>query len=256
MQRSDPIRSASSHFRWYYSSDIGMVRQENQDAVFGEPETGLFIVADGLGGHQAGALAARIVVEVLPKMLASRFAKINMDSVRVIRYWLRQEIMRLSRQLRAQSLLQPSTFGMGATLILAFIQNDKVHIAHAGDSRAYLFRENKLVRLTEDHSIISILLRARDITPEAARFHPAHGQLTRYVGMEGTLYSDVQTISIESKDRLLLCTDGLTGMLPDEAISDLLNKCPDPRTACQVLTAAANHAGGYDNVTEILLQWE
>ncbi len=256
MQKSDHIGISNFCFHWGYASDLGRIRDENQDAVFGDPAMGVFIVADGMGGHQAGALAAKVVVEVLPRMLASRFTKINMASARVIRYWLRREITRLSEQLQAQSLRQQDLFGMGATLVLAFIQKNIAHIAHAGDSRAYLFRKNKLIRLTEDHSIISLMLRAGDITPEAAKFHPARGQLTRHMGMEGTLYPDVQTISIEPDDRLLLCTDGLTCMLPDEVIADLLLKHSDPQDACRTLTDAANQAGGHDNVTEILLQWK
>ena len=145
---------------------------------------------------------------------------------------------------------------MGATVVLAMIKRRSAYIAHMGDSRAYLFRDNQLKQLTEDHSIVGILLRHGDITPEEATEHPAKGRLSRYVGMEGKVYPDVRSIAIKKEDRLLLCSDGLSGMLNDRNIAELLIMHPDPQAACKALADAANSAGGTDNITVVIVDWK
>jgi protein phosphatase len=141
---------------------------------------------------------------------------------------------------------------MGATVVLAFLWGQQVFIAHIGDSRAYLYRRGELRQLTDDHSVVGILLRHGKITPEEAKIHPARNKLSRYVGMEGEVYPDVQRLRPSAGDRLLLCTDGLTTMVPDDAIAEILVNCGDPQMACRSLVEAANAARGQDNVTVLV----
>jgi protein phosphatase len=144
---------------------------------------------------------------------------------------------------------------MGATVALVWLRGEQneAHLAHMGDSRIYLFRQNHLAQLTEDHSVVALLLKHQEITAEEARTHPARGRLSRFVGMEGEVYPDVQTVNLQGGDRLLICTDGLTGMVQDERVAQLLQANPDPQTTCQALVAEANKAGGEDNVTTVVV---
>ena len=246
-ERSSPI--------WGSASNIGRVRKENQDTFIGLPEIGLFLVSDGMGGMQGGKLASEIVVTVFPKMVKARLKRLKAPRSRAIRYWLKYDILKLSRQLRSKSVEDPGLKGMGATLVLALFHGERVHIAHMGDSRAYLLRENKLAQLTNDHSVVGILLRKGEITAEEGKEHPAKGNLTRYLGMEGEVYPDVRTLPLKKNDRFLLCTDGLTGMISDADIESILKDNLDPQEACQSLVNAANNAGGKDNITVVVVDW-
>ncbi|MDI7278161.1 MAG: SpoIIE family protein phosphatase, partial [Anaerolineae bacterium] len=143
----------------------------------------------------------------------------------------------------------------GATVAAAWLRGGQAHLAHMGDSRIYLYRQGRLSQQTEDHSVVALLLRSGEITPEEARRHPARHQITRHVGMEGEVYADVRTIQLEPGDRLLLCTDGLTGPLDDERVAALLAEHGDPEAACRALVAAANAAGGADNITALVVDW-
>ncbi len=236
-------------------SDVGRVRKQNEDAFFVDDKHGLFIVSDGMGGANAGEVASKIVVSILPKMIRARLAKLKQPRSRAIRYWLRREILALSQHLHAESAKQVGTTGMGATLVLALVRGNQVHIAHMGDSRAYLFREGNLTQITEDHSVVALLLKGGDITQEEAKVHPARSILTRNIGMESEMPPDVRTVDLKPSDRLLLCTDGLTGMLTVEEIAAILKDNPDPHDACKALVAAANHTGGKDNITVVLVNW-
>ena len=245
--RSQPLLVAAS------VTDVGRVRDHNEDAFFVDAERGLFIVSDGMGGQNAGELASRMVVSVLPQMIEGRLRRLSGSRTRAIRYWLRREIVNLSQQLRTASAGEVGFKGMGATLVLALFGPERVHIAHMGDSRAYLFRERRLTQLTQDHSVVGILLRNGEITPEEAKSHPAGGQLSRYVGMAGEVYPDILSVPLQKGDRLLLCTDGLTGMVPHVEIAALLRERADPQQTCQTLVDAANRAGGKDNVTVVVV---
>lgn len=237
-------------------NEEGKVRDHNEDACFVDTANGLFIVSDGMGGAQAGELASRIVVEVLPRIIHERMNGLKSPSPKSLGRSLRNAIMELSRRLRDKSADQIGLKGMGATVVLMMVRDGRAYIANMGDSRAYLFRENRLKQLTEDHSIVGILLRNGDITPEEAKNHPARGRLSRYVGMESEVYPDILLLSVKTGDRLLLCSDGLTNMLSDDKIAYALKERSDPQTACKALVDAANAAGGTDNITVIIVDWK
>lgn len=235
------------------ASDAGRVRAQNEDAFHADPEHGLFIVADGMGGHQAGEVASKAVVSILPQIIAARLERLKNPSPRAIRYWLKQDILTLSQQLHAETANHVAVRGLGATLVMALVRGDCAHIASMGDSRVYRFRAGQLTQLTADHSVVAMLVCGGEITPEEAKTHPARSQITRFVGMEAPVYPDVMTFPLKAGDRLLLCSDGLTGMVSDADIATILRTTPDPQQTCQSLVQAANQAGGEDNITVVLV---
>lgn len=234
-------------------SHRGRVREQNEDALALLPEQGLFIVADGMGGHHAGELASRAVVTVLPKMLGPRAGSASSAEPRHLRKAAREAIGQLSLQLQAQSAGQPGLSGMGSTVVLAWVHGQFAVISNLGDSRAYLYRRRKLRQLTNDHSLVAILLRHGEITAAEAKNHPARGRLSRYVGMDGEARANVRVVRLEPGDRLLLCSDGLTGMIEDAAIAGILDAAEVPELACERLVRAANEAGGRDNITVLVV---
>jgi protein phosphatase len=243
-----PVRAAGL-------TDIGKTRLGNEDAFVLLPEQGLYIVADGMGGHNAGALASEIVVKSLPKMIERRSSSQSGGDAELISSCLQDAIVSLSQKIWTEAASRIDLAGMGATVVVASVQPDQAFIAHMGDSRAYLFRHGELRQLTQDHSVVGILLRQGEITPEEAKHHPARGQVSRYVGMEAEVYPDVQWFPTAAGDRLLMCTDGLTGMVSDSVIGDLLSEFADPERACHALAEAANLAGGKDNITAVIVDW-
>jgi serine/threonine protein phosphatase PrpC len=245
----------ATHISAACKSDVGKVRDHNEDACLVDMENSLFIVSDGMGGAQAGELASKVVVEVLPKIINKRIKKLKNPSLKSIKLSLRDGIMEFSGRLRDKSADQMGLKGMGATVVLVLLRGGKAYIVNMGDSRAYLYRKYRLKQLTEDHSVVGILLRNGDITRDEAKTHPARGRLSRYVGMEGEVYPDVRTLGMKAGDRLLLCSDGLTNMVSDDEIALVLAEGSDPQSACEALVKAANSAGGADNITVIVVDF-
>lgn len=234
-------------------TDQGKIRKNNEDHYYVDAEQGLFIVSDGMGGHAAGELASKVVVEVLPRILPPRLENIqDLSDPRATETTL-DVLSKLSRYVRNESSKSAGISGMGATVVLCLIRNNHTLIGHMGDSRAYLLRGEQLKQLTTDHSVVQLLIDTGRITPEQAVRHPARSRITCYVGMQGEALPEARVIELVPDDRLLLCTDGLTGMLPPQTITELLHTHPDPEHACQALIDAANKAGGKDNITVIVI---
>ncbi|MHC4623806.1 MAG: Stp1/IreP family PP2C-type Ser/Thr phosphatase [Planctomycetota bacterium] len=242
-------------FRWGAASDTGKVRDKNEDAFLVEPEAGLFLVADGMGGHRGGELAANIVAEDLPVMIENRLGQLRSSSPRAVRTLLKNTISEQNRQLLLEGDSETGYKGMGATLVVALLKDARAYIANLGDSRIYRLRRNRLRQLTKDHSVVSELVDKGKIKPEEAENHADAGRITGYVGMEEEVTPCVRSFMLSKDDRLLLCTDGLTQMVPDERISDILQSHPDSQTACETLVNAANLAGGLDNITVVIVDW-
>ncbi len=241
--------------RWGAASDVGNVRDENEDSLVVEAEVGLFLVCDGMGGHRGGALASKIVADDLPVMIETRLAKMKGHSVRAIRAMLKRTIAEQNRQLQMEGTSEAGYKGMGATVVLALLRDGRGYAANMGDSRLYLFRKGRLSQRSRDHSVVSGLLRRGKIDAEEAQNHDAQGQITHYVGMEEEGRPYVRSFMLKEGDRLLLCTDGLTDAISDKAIAKILKKEADPQAACQALVDAANAAGGHDNITAVVVDW-
>lgn len=235
-------------------TDLGKVRTENEDNWIACPDLGLYVVADGMGGHLGGGLASKIVVEVLPVMIRNAFKEMGDLASPDAADTLKSVLIELSVRLRDGSKEEPGLSGMGSTVILGLFRDDKILIGQMGDSRAYLLRRGKLKQLTADQSLVQLLIDSGDITPEEALIHPARGQITSYVGMEGEPLPEVQFLELRSGDKLLLCSDGLTGMLKNDEIETNLRKRVVVKTICRQFIDAANDAGGKDNIAVLTLR--
>lgn len=234
-------------------TDKGRARNQNEDRWAADPARGIFLVSDGIGGNFAGELASEIVPEVLPIALAEKLASLGDLHDRVAAHNVNAAIATVSTELRERTRNEPGLDGMGATVVLAIVRGNAALIAHLGDSRAYLFRRGHLTPLTSDHSITQLLIESGDITAEEARMHPSRGKLSRCVGMEGEPLPEVSIVDLRGGDKILLCTDGLTGMVSDESIERTLSSRARPERLCEQLFTQANEAGGLDNITALVV---
>ena len=245
----------SGPFRWAAETDAGKIRPQNEDTFFADPETALFVVSDGMGGHRGGALASGIISEDLPVMIENALDRLKVGTTRTVRSLLERAIAEQSRQLQLEGNSETGYRDMGSTLVIALLRKRRCFVANVGDSRAYRLRAGRFTQLTRDHSVVSELIERGHITPEEALDHDASGQLTHYIGMGEKVRSHVRSFALKRNDRILLCTDGLTDMLSDDEIAAILKTETDPQTACAALVAAANRAGGHDNITTLIIDW-
>jgi serine/threonine protein phosphatase PrpC len=234
-------------------SDRGRVRERNQDRWSADVNLGLFIVSDGMGGRSAGEVAAEIVVTTLPTLISTHFGATPDLAMPDAPQRLSRALAELNADLVEGSQHTPQLAGMGATTVVALVRHNTALIAHLGDSRAYLWREHRLRRLTRDHSLAQALLDAGEIGEHDVADHPARHQLIRHMGMHGEVLPEARRITLCPADRLLLCSDGLTSMLDDARLQTILNHYPDPDYACRALIKAANGAGGTDNITALVI---
>jgi protein phosphatase len=225
-------------------SDVGRVRSLNEDATLVMPGAGVFAVADGMGGHNAGDVASKLAVESLRNRLRGRVA-----TPTALQSAVQETNLTLLR--RAQS--DEACSGMGTTLTLLWMAKDGALIGHVGDSRAYRYRDGMLRQCTEDHSVVAELVRQGALTQEEARVHPYRNVITRALGTAGYVEVDVVALDVAPGDRFLLCSDGLTGMVSDEHIEKTLSAAPTLDAAADALLAAALKAGGRDNITLLLM---
>jgi len=257
------VPAPSGPFLWAAKTDRGRIREKNEDAFFADPETALFVVSDGMGGHRGGALASGIISEDLPVMIENALDRLKVGTVRTVRSILQRAIAEQSRQLQLEGTSETGYQDMGATLVIALLRKRRCFVANVGDSRAYrlrfrsgdALRRGRFTQLTRDHSVVSELIERGRITPDEATNHAASGQLTHYIGMEEKVRSHVCSFALKKCDRILLCTDGLTDMIGDKEIAAILKAETDPQTACKTLVATANSAGGHDNITTLIIDW-
>jgi len=223
-------------------TDIGRARERNEDAYLVRDP--LFAVADGMGGHRGGNVASQMALEAMRPFDGS-----DADGASA----LVQDIRTANETVLARGEADRDLRGMGTTITAVLVQGERATIAHVGDSRAYRLRDGALEQLTVDHTLVHQLVEDGRITADQAGRHPQRSVLTRAIGVEPSVDVDESTIELRPGDRLLLCTDGLTGMLPDEAIREVLAAEADPQHASDRLVEAANAAGGDDNITVVVL---
>jgi PPM family protein phosphatase len=229
----------------YAGTDTGRQRRANEDSHLARAP--LFVVADGMGGAQAGEVASRIAIESFQDGLQD--AASPEAALAALTQRANAHIHELSHSNAEQA-------GMGTTLTAVYVGEREVSIAHVGDSRAYRLRDGVLERLTEDHSLVDELLRQGRLTPEEALEHPQRSVITRALGPEGAVEVDTRSYSAREGDVYLLCSDGLTTMLAEDRLAELLLAHASLREAGEALIAAANEAGGRDNITVVLLRIE
>jgi PPM family protein phosphatase len=243
----------------YARTDPGPVREHNEDFFKIDLDNGVFIVADGMGGHAAGEVASQMAVETVHRTL---IGQIDPDETRLVRdvdpqdpgdklrERMRYAMNQASVRIRRETEIRPETRGMGTTVVVLVIDGDQAHLAHVGDSRAYLWRRGRLARLTRDHTVVQQEIDAGRLTPELARLVPHKHILTQSVGYHGPVEPDTTTRVVEPGDLFILCSDGLTDPLDDDAIRKVVEAHPVDMLA-DALTEEALGAGGEDNVTVI-----
>lgn len=244
---------ANSRLRWGLATDVGRVREGNEDSLFIDPDVNLFLVSDGMGGHRGGELASRIIIEDLPVRIETGLHRLSKGSVGAVKNILRNSILEQNRHLEMEGRSESGYSGMGATIVTALLVRNRFFVANVGDSRAYLLRGGKLEQITIDQTVVTELVEMGKIDPEQAQEHPERNVLLDYMGMEDEPRVHLRTFAVQKEDRLLLCSDGLTDMVEDADIKDIILESETPQGACDALVAEANLRGGIDNITAILI---
>ncbi len=234
-------------------SDIGRKRSRNDDRWAADPAQRLYIVADGVGKSRRGDRAAEQVIELLPAYVARHLPGTDLgDGQAPARFG--QAVVQLSDDLYARSRSPDSDLaGANTTVVAAVITDSRAVIAHLGDSRAYLHRDGQVQRLTSDHTVVQAVMNAGELSAEEAAHHPNRSTLTRHVLMPPPARPDVSALDLHPGDRILLCSDGLHGVVDDATLAAILTSHPDPADACRTLIEAANQAGGPDNITAVVV---
>jgi serine/threonine protein phosphatase PrpC len=226
-------------------TDTGRQRRDNEDSAYARAP--VFVVADGMGGAQAGEVASRIAIEAFEAGLSGGGSPEER---------LRARVQEANQQIYERSRADRQRAGMGTTLTAAYVDDAHVAIAHVGDSRAYLYRDGTLQRLTQDHSLVDELVRRGKLTEEQAAEHPQRSIITRALGPEPDVEVDTWTYPARAGDVVLLCSDGLTSMISEGRVREVLAAHDDLDSAADALIAEANDAGGRDNITVVLFRLE
>ncbi|HEX3977172.1 MAG TPA: Stp1/IreP family PP2C-type Ser/Thr phosphatase [Solirubrobacteraceae bacterium] len=228
-----------------WKTDTGRQRRDNEDNAF--VRAPLFVVADGMGGAQAGEVASKLAVEEFHEALPDEGSAEER---------LTNRIRAANRRIYDLSRTEHEHAGMGTTLTAAYLDDDHLAVAHVGDSRAYIFRDGELTRLTQDHSLVEELVRQGKLTEEQAAEHPQRSIITRALGIEGDVEVDTWSYSMRAGDVVLLCSDGLTSMIGEDRIAQILSGETSLDGVADQLIGAANEAGGRDNITVVLFRLE
>lgn len=226
-------------------SDIGKVRSLNEDVGYASEELGLFVVADGMGGHNGGEVASQTALSELLKACTWSEVRTPED--------LHEPLNRVNRAVWEKSRTDPTLWGMGTTLTMAKVVGQEVLIGHIGDSRAYVINSRgELRQITRDHSLVEELVRSGNLSEGEARVHPQRNYLTRALGTQPDAKIDVFSFRLNSGDICLLCTDGLTREVEPDEIGSIVIAAPDLQSAADELVDLANQRGGRDNITVVL----
>jgi len=245
-------------------SDVGRKRKGNEDSLFVNPEQHLFVVADGMGGHAAGEIASKVAVESINEFVCLTGGdeeitwpfgldeNISYDGNR-----LKTAIRYANRKVLEATKEKSEYEGMATTVAAVLVDGDAANLGHVGDSRVYLVRDGAITQLTSDHSWVNEQIQSGVISPDQARTHPLRNVVTRALGGKPDLQVDMQQHKAKAGDILLLCSDGLTTMIPDEDIARVVRDAGgDVEKAAQALVASANAKGGEDNITVLLIRFD
>lgn len=231
--------------RFGIKTDVGRKRTNNEDAFRIIQDRGIFVIADGMGGHRGGEVASSIAVRIVCEHLQEIPEPIEEND-------LREALYAANGRIFQTALKDPSLYRMGTTTIVTVVRDNKILIGHVGDSRVYRLREGELERITSDHSLVFQLISEGKLTESEAKDHPNRNALIRAVGVDRSVEVDCITLD-DLGDRLLMCTDGLTEMVEEDSIKSILETNDDPQEACEKLVDTANENGGIDNTTVILI---
>ncbi|WNQ13672.1 Stp1/IreP family PP2C-type Ser/Thr phosphatase [Paenibacillus aurantius] len=237
-------------------TDVGRVRPVNEDRAYAQSDLNGFalaLVADGMGGHQAGDIASQMTIDLMREGMEGLHSGMTPEErAELIRY----AVLATNRKVFEFADGRDQFQGMGTTLLVAVADPARVTLGHVGDSRAYLCRSGRMVQLTEDHTLVNALIKSGQITPEEAEHHPRRNMIIRALGTEATLEVDILHHEWAEGDILLLCSDGLSGLVNDRRISDILNGAGSLKEKADQLIHSALEAGGDDNITAVLVSNE
>ncbi len=263
---TDPGRTRSSNEDHFLSAELARTMWVHQTSLpqpqtqYGSHRAHIFLVADGMGGHQAGEVASALTVSTVVGFVLNilrRFSNLRATEEQTVLQEFQTAIQQAHARIIEETTHQPKLSGMGTTFTMAFTSNWKLFVVHAGDSRCYLYRRGQLQQLTTDHTLVGELVRRGALSPEQAHRHLYRHVVTNVVGGHSPeIRVEVQKAELQPDDAVLLCTDGLTDMLPNERIAAILRAETDPRSACDRLVREANDKGGKDNITAIVARFE
>lgn len=237
-------------------SDTGLRRELNEDSMLmveADMPCGLYVVADGMGGHDAGEIASGLTVQAIQEHFASHApttTAVSFDD------WLTEAVTAANEKVLASQGSRTEERKMGSTLVMALVADGQAHIANVGDSRAYHLNSAGIQQISVDHSLVERLVQIGQLTREEARTHKQKNVIYSTIGDKPDMEVGFYHVDLQPGDRLLLCSDGLSGMITDEEIFDISHGYPDPAAACQTLIEAAKRAGGHDNITAIIVQMD
>lgn len=234
------------------STDVGMIRQGNEDNFFAEADErrGVFVVADGMGGHAAGEVASEMAVQIIARHLLALTSSVDEGANTLVS----KAMQDANRAIFERMLAETDKQGMGTTASVMVLSDKGYLIGQIGDSRVYLLRDGGLTQITKDHSYVQEQVDAGLLTPEQARYHPYSNVITRCVGASDQVEADIYTGEARVGDVFLLASDGLTGMVDDRRLQALLLARSGPGRIVDSLIAEANGRGGLDNITAIVIQ--
>jgi protein phosphatase len=277
-----PVVLQSGHF-----TDVGLVRELNEDSVLTlnltqyfesvQTQIGLYIVSDGMGGEAAGEVASRVTVRAVAEWVTDKLISASLKSTHEEKIvaptqtgglrlaianghematteMLRQAVIAANREVMTYAAANPQERGLGATVTVAMVVGEVLTIAHVGDSRCYLLSGDRLDQLTEDHSLVQKMVNTGNLSRSEARSHPYRNVIYRSIGADEQIEIDIVRKRLISGDMLMLCSDGLNGMLGDDQIRDILLVNPDPNAAAKELVVAANAGGGEDNTSVVVVR--
>lgn len=248
MRKIEPMKISA-----YGLTDVGLKRAKNEDNLLVDQSLGLFIVADGMGGHKGGDLASRLAVEALQEVVRTHREEHSFVSPRAM---LEEGYLEASSRIFVQSQLDNKKLqGMGTTLVAAYVHNDELYVANVGDSRAYYYNSQYMWQMTEDHSLVNEHIRAGLLKDSEAKDFQAKNIITRSVGFEREVRCDIIRKKLSPGDCFLLCSDGLSGMVEDQDIFDVC-KNNDIKKVTEICIEKAKQGGGDDNITVVIIEVE
>jgi len=263
LTREKLVAQRNDHIAFGQATDVGLVRNNNQDSALSllytsrsvdeQPDFGLFVVADGMGGHHDGERASAITTKVIASYIANHLFVPLLSGNNDVDQTPRTEALVAAIQTANTEVIQQVPQG-GTTVTSVIVVGDLAHIAHVGDSRAYLMTKDGIEQITRDHSLVQRLIELDQLTPEEAIDHPQKNVLYRALGQNESLEVDTLTRRLPADSRLLVCSDGLWGLIAESDIYEIAVNNSDPQQACDKLVALANTHGGVDNITAILLK--
>jgi protein phosphatase len=237
-------------------TDVGKVREANEDYFLVNPDKRLYIVSDGMGGHNAGEVASMNATESVNNYFSTELLSEMRGDDEKIKNVMINALLNAHKEITDMAKSNATYTGMGCTLVVAWIDGDVLHLCHVGDSRAYMCNNSGIQLLTTDHSYVMSLVAESKMTMEEARVSPLKNELSQAIGASIEIEPDYNRYSIKNGDKILLCSDGLWDMLSDEEIYEILRNTTPVTTICQELIHKANQAGGHDNVTAVVIRHE